>query len=104
MNDTTNTEHAFSRSRQAREAENTLDHITDRFDDNPQGMAYFYDLFRRVYCKGEEFKKHALRDIVDGRQAKRLHETAKKILRVEVEHRKRLAYIVRQYEKKTMSF
>ncbi len=43
----------FNRSRQAREAEKILQHITDRFDDNPQGMAYFYDLFRRVYCRGE---------------------------------------------------
>ncbi len=58
MNNTVNTEQAvFNRSRQAREAENTLDHITDRFDDNPQGMAYFYDLFRRVYCRGEELAR-----------------------------------------------
>ena len=45
---------SFNRSRQAREAESILDHITDRFDDNPQAMEYFYDLFRRVYCQGEE--------------------------------------------------
>ena len=44
---------AFHQSRQAREAESILDHITDRFDDNPRGMDYFYDLFRRVYCQGE---------------------------------------------------
>jgi benzoyl-CoA reductase/2-hydroxyglutaryl-CoA dehydratase subunit BcrC/BadD/HgdB len=44
---------AYHQGRQAREAENVLDQITDRFDDNPQGMAYFYDLFRRVYCQGE---------------------------------------------------
>ncbi len=44
----------FKSSRLAREAENILDHITDRFDDNPQAMDYFYDLFRRVYCQGEE--------------------------------------------------
>ncbi len=44
----------FNRSRQAREAESILDHITDQFDDNPQAMEYFYDLFRRVYCQGEE--------------------------------------------------
>ncbi len=48
---------AFHQSRQAREAENVLDHITDRFDDNPQGMEYFYDLFRRVYCRGEELPR-----------------------------------------------
>ena len=47
---------AYHLSRQAREAETVLDHITDRFDDNPQGMAYFYDLFRRVYCQGEALK------------------------------------------------
>lgn len=44
---------AYNQSRQAREAERVLDHITDRFDENPQGMDYFYDLFRRVYCQGE---------------------------------------------------
>ncbi len=43
----------YTQSRQAREAENVLDHITDRFDDNPRAMTYFYDLFRRVYCQGE---------------------------------------------------
>jgi benzoyl-CoA reductase/2-hydroxyglutaryl-CoA dehydratase subunit BcrC/BadD/HgdB len=50
-------EPAFNHSRQAREAENVLDHITDGFDDNPQGMAYFYDLFRRVYCHGEALQR-----------------------------------------------
>jgi benzoyl-CoA reductase/2-hydroxyglutaryl-CoA dehydratase subunit BcrC/BadD/HgdB len=50
---TTNAAPAYNMSRQAREAENVLDHITDRFDDNPQAMDYFYDLFRRVYCQGE---------------------------------------------------
>ncbi len=57
MNNTTTEKNAFSHSRQAREAENVLDHITDRFDDNPQGMEYFYDLFRRVYCKGESLQR-----------------------------------------------
>ena len=47
----------FNLSKQAREAENILDHITDRFDDNPNSMAYFYELFRRVYCQGEELPK-----------------------------------------------
>lgn len=55
---TTQTEKAiFSHSRQAREAENVLDQITDRFDDNPQSMEYFYDLFRTVYCKGESLQR-----------------------------------------------
>jgi len=48
---------AFSHSRQAREAEKVLDHITDRFDDNPKSMAYFYDLFRSVYCRGESLQR-----------------------------------------------
>jgi benzoyl-CoA reductase/2-hydroxyglutaryl-CoA dehydratase subunit BcrC/BadD/HgdB len=46
----------FHRSRQAREAELVLDRITDEFEDNPQGMNYFYDLFRRVYCQGEPIR------------------------------------------------
>ncbi len=45
--------HPYHHSRQAREAETVLDRIIDEFDDNPRGMDYFYDLFRRVYCQGE---------------------------------------------------
>jgi benzoyl-CoA reductase/2-hydroxyglutaryl-CoA dehydratase subunit BcrC/BadD/HgdB len=44
----------YTRSRQAREAEAMLDRMIDNFADNPSGMSYFYDLFRRVYCFGEE--------------------------------------------------
>ncbi|MDO8931664.1 MAG: double-cubane-cluster-containing anaerobic reductase [Rhodocyclaceae bacterium] len=44
---------AYNLSRQAREAEVALDHITDDFDGNPAAMQYFYDLFRRVYIQGE---------------------------------------------------
>jgi benzoyl-CoA reductase/2-hydroxyglutaryl-CoA dehydratase subunit BcrC/BadD/HgdB len=51
---------AFNQSRQAREAESVLDQITDRFDDNPQGMAYFYDLFRRIYCHGEALPRKGI--------------------------------------------
>lgn len=47
----------FNRSRQAREAEATLDKIVDDFDDNPAGMGYFYDLFRRTYCQGEAVER-----------------------------------------------
>jgi benzoyl-CoA reductase/2-hydroxyglutaryl-CoA dehydratase subunit BcrC/BadD/HgdB len=43
----------FNSSRQAREADNVLKQITGRFDDNPLGMDYFYDLFHRVYCQAE---------------------------------------------------
>ncbi len=48
---------AFQHTRQAREAEQTLDQITDKFDDNPKAMDYFYDLFRRVYCQGEALQR-----------------------------------------------
>ncbi|MET0066969.1 MAG: double-cubane-cluster-containing anaerobic reductase [Candidatus Thiodiazotropha sp.] len=48
---------AFQHTRQAREAEQTLDQITDKFDDNPKAMDYFYDLFRRVYCRGESLQR-----------------------------------------------
>ncbi len=44
----------FSRSRQAGEAQTVLDHIVDDFQDNPESMKYFYDLFRSVYCHGDE--------------------------------------------------
>lgn len=47
---------AFNRSRQAREAETMLDRMVDDFDDNPAGMTYFYDLFRRVYIHGENIR------------------------------------------------
>lgn len=55
---TTSAAPAYNMSRQAREAENVLAHITDRFDDNPQAMDYFYDLFHRVYCRGEELPRN----------------------------------------------
>ncbi|MET0089942.1 MAG: double-cubane-cluster-containing anaerobic reductase [Candidatus Thiodiazotropha sp.] len=48
---------AFQHTRQAREAEQTLDQITDRFDDNPKAMDYFYGLFRRIYCRGEALQR-----------------------------------------------
>ncbi len=44
---------AYNLSRQARESEIALNHITDDFDGNPAAMQYFYDLFRRVYIQGE---------------------------------------------------
>ena len=43
-------------SRQAREAEATLEQLQDDFPDNPQAMQYFYDLFHRVYGQGEIIK------------------------------------------------
>jgi benzoyl-CoA reductase/2-hydroxyglutaryl-CoA dehydratase subunit BcrC/BadD/HgdB len=50
----------YSRSRQAGESQDMLDHIVDDFQDNPESMQYFYDLFRRVYCHGEEVKHEGL--------------------------------------------
>jgi benzoyl-CoA reductase/2-hydroxyglutaryl-CoA dehydratase subunit BcrC/BadD/HgdB len=44
----------YSRSRQAGEAQTVLDHIVDDFQENPAAMQYFYDLFRGVYCHGDE--------------------------------------------------
>ncbi|UCV14911.1 double-cubane-cluster-containing anaerobic reductase [Quatrionicoccus australiensis] len=47
----------FHQSRQAREAEVMLDHIVDDFLENPAGMSYFYDLFRKVYIRGESLER-----------------------------------------------
>ncbi len=44
----------YGRSRQAGEAQDVLSHLVEDFEDNPASMQYFYDLFRRVYCHGEE--------------------------------------------------
>lgn len=33
-----------------------LNRMVDDFDDNPAAMAYFYDLFRRVYIHGEDIR------------------------------------------------
>jgi len=44
----------YSRSRQAGESQTVLDHIVKDFEDNPKAMQYFYDLFQKVYCHGEE--------------------------------------------------
>lgn len=38
-------------------AEAQLDRIVDAFEGNPHEMAYFYELFRRVYCHGEILEK-----------------------------------------------
>lgn len=44
----------YNLSRQAGEAQTVLDHIVDDFQDNPESMKYFYELFRSVYCQGKE--------------------------------------------------
>lgn len=51
---------AYHLSRQAREAEEVLNRITDDFDDNPAAMQYFYDLFRRVYIQGEPLPRQGM--------------------------------------------
>ncbi|MET0028830.1 MAG: double-cubane-cluster-containing anaerobic reductase [Candidatus Thiodiazotropha sp.] len=43
----------YAQSRQAGESQTMLDRIKDGFSDNPKGMEYFYELFKRVYCRGE---------------------------------------------------
>jgi len=53
----------------------------------------------KVYCKGAEFKKHDMKRFTDEKKSKRLYEEAQKILRIEVEHRKRIRYLIKQYEK-----
>lgn len=50
----------YSRSRQAGESQDVLDHIIDDFHDNPESMRYFYDLFRSVYCHGDEVKHEGM--------------------------------------------
>lgn len=55
----------------------------------------------KVYYKGAEFKKHDMKRFTDGKKSKRLYEEAQKILRIEVEHRKRIRYLIEQYEKET---
>ena len=49
----------YSRSRQAGESQTVLDHIVKDFADNPKAMQYFYDLFQKVYCQGEEVHTRA---------------------------------------------
>jgi II/X family phage/plasmid replication protein len=53
----------------------------------------------KVYCKGEEFKKHDMKRFPDDKKSKKLYEEAQKILRIEVEHKKRIRYVIEQYEK-----
>lgn len=53
----------------------------------------------KVYCKGAEFKKHDMKRFSDDKKANRFYAEAQKILRVEVEHRKRIRYLIAQYEK-----
>ena len=51
------------------------------------------------YCKGAEFKKHDMQRFADKEKAKKFHEEAQRILRIEVEHRRQLRYLIERYEK-----
>lgn len=51
----------------------------------------------KLYAKGEEFKKHDLKRFVNEIEGKYHHNIAKKILRVEVELKTRLKYIVNKH-------
>ncbi len=47
-------------TRQAQEAETVLNQIVDDFEENPAGMEYFYNLFRRLYCRGEALEREGV--------------------------------------------
>jgi hypothetical protein len=53
----------------------------------------------KVYAKGPEFKKHDKSRFLNVVDAYGLYEKAKTILRIEVEHKRRLRYITNQYNK-----
>jgi benzoyl-CoA reductase/2-hydroxyglutaryl-CoA dehydratase subunit BcrC/BadD/HgdB len=50
----------FRQTRQAAEAEVMLDHLVDDFLENPEGMGYFYGLFRRVFIQGEAIERRGM--------------------------------------------
>jgi len=54
----------------------------------------------KFYCKGKEFIKHDADRFVDELERKRLQNIADRILRVEVEHKRSLRYLVSQHELK----
>jgi II/X family phage/plasmid replication protein len=54
----------------------------------------------KVYFKGDEFKKHDACRFVDEIEKLKLQKFADKILRVEVENKRRLKYLVEKYEEK----
>ena len=53
----------------------------------------------KVYCKGAEFKKHDMQRFADEERAKQLHAQAQRILRIEVEYRRRIRDLIEQDEK-----
>ena len=53
----------------------------------------------KIYCKGVEFKKHDMKRFADDKKATRFYAEAQQILRVEVEHKKRIRYLIAQHEK-----
>lgn len=52
----------------------------------------------KIYCKGEEFKRNDMKRFTH-KEALNLHEKAQRILRIEVEHKRRLRYLIENHEK-----
>lgn len=53
----------------------------------------------KVYVKGPEFKRHDKSRFLNSVEASSLYEKAKNILRIEVEHKRRIRYLTNQYNK-----
>jgi len=53
----------------------------------------------KLYCKGEEFKKHDAPRFIDELERQRLQDLANKMLRIEVENKRRLKYVIEKHEK-----
>jgi hypothetical protein len=53
----------------------------------------------KVYAKGPEFKKHDKNRFLNVVEAYGLYEKARNILRIEVEHKRRIRYLTNQYNK-----
>lgn len=53
----------------------------------------------KVYCKGDEFRKHDAIRFADETLRKRLQKEADKVLRIEVELKRRIKYLVEKHEK-----
>ena len=70
--------------------------IKNSYEDTGLYFATRYNTLK-VYCKGEEFKKHDMKRF-NTEEAIRLYFNAHKILRIEVEHKKSLRYLIKKYE------
>lgn len=70
--------------------------INNSYKDTGLYFASRYNTLK-VYCKGEEFKKHDMKRF-NTEEAISLYLKAQKILRIEVEHKKSLRYLIGKYE------